>query len=236
MTQDLFIKRPPTARRPLLGLTALVVEDSRFASEAMRLLCLRSGARIRRADSLAHAERHLQVYRPCVLIVDVGLPDGSGLGLIERMANSTPRVDVILGTSGDDNMRDAVLAAGADDFLPKPIASIAAFQDVILSQMPRDRHPPGPRLISNEVVSPDKIAFHDDLSHIAQVLDGDHDPTAIDYATQFLSGVARSAEDAELSGAVDALAARRANGKPLQSQVAQLAALVQTRLADASVI
>lgn len=39
---DAFVvaKPVPTSSRPLLGLTALVVEDSRFACEAMRLLCL----------------------------------------------------------------------------------------------------------------------------------------------------------------------------------------------------
>ena len=109
--ESLVIAQSPTAERPLLGLTVLVVEDSRFASEAMRLLCLRSGARIRRADSLKSAHRHLAVYRPTVVIVDLGLPDGSGAELIAELNDATPRVNVILGVSGDDGARAAASAA-----------------------------------------------------------------------------------------------------------------------------
>ena len=98
---DFMTTRAPTAQRPLLGLTVLVVEDSRFACEAVRMLCLRSGARIRRADTLASARKHLSIYRPTVVIVDLGLPDGSGLALIETLSQAQPRIDVILGTSGD---------------------------------------------------------------------------------------------------------------------------------------
>ncbi len=102
MTDDLsqLLSNHPSPDRPLAGRTVLLVEDSRFASEAIRLLCLRSGARIRRADCLTAARRHLAVYRPSVVIVDMGLPDGSGAELIEELARATPRVPVILGTSG----------------------------------------------------------------------------------------------------------------------------------------
>lgn len=184
---DFMTLRPPTARRPLFGLTVLVVEDSRFACEAVRLLCLRSGARIRRADSLEHAQKHLNVYRPAVLIVDVGLPDGSGLALIESCAKAHPRIDVILGTSGDEDMHGPVMTAGANGFMAKPIASLSTFQSSILMHLPPDRQPTGPRLVSDEIVHPDILAYHDDLSHVANVIETGHGTESVGYVTQFFA-------------------------------------------------
>lgn len=59
---DLSFRSTPS--RPLLGLTILLGEDSRFACEAMRIMALRSGARLRRADCMTSARRHMRLYRP----------------------------------------------------------------------------------------------------------------------------------------------------------------------------
>lgn len=222
----------PTAARPLLGLTILVVEDSRFACEAMRLLCLRSGARIRRADSMRSARRHLQVYQPSVAIVDLGLPDGDGLDLIRDMHEAQSRVTVILGTSGQDDLRQAALDAGADGFLEKPIFAIGPFQEAILAKLPNERQPSGPRRINQDHVEPDRIAYQDDMAHIAEVLDDVADERALGYVAQFLSGVARSAQDDGLEKAANALGAKCRRGENAASEAAQVAGLVQNRLND----
>jgi len=173
----------PTAARPLLGLTVLLVEDSRFASEAMRLLCLRSGARIRRADSLRAAHRHLATYRPSAMIVDMGLPDGSGADLIRELAALQPRMSVILGTSGSDDFEALALAAGADGFLPKPVESLALFQSAVLAALPAAQRPPGPRALPGEIVHPDLLALRDDLVLAAGLLAGTGDDKAPPPAT-----------------------------------------------------
>ena len=222
----------PTAMRPLLGLTVLVVEDSRFACEALRLLCLRSGARIRRADTLRSARRHLQVYRPSVAIIDVGLPDGNGADLIRELCDAGARPDVILGTSGDLDGEVAVLDAGADGFIAKPLVSLGVFQDTILSHLPADRRPNGPRPVPQDLVEPDPIAYRDDMAHVADVLDESSDMRTLDYVAQFLGGVARSAQDNELMMATAALAAKRARGDSAASEAATVAGLVQERLSE----
>lgn len=226
----------PTARRPLLGLTVLVVEDSRYACDALRLLCLRSGARIRRADCLKSARRHLQIYRPSVVIVDMGLPDGSGAELIEELARSVPRVGVLLAISGDSFAEDEAIAAGADGFLTKPMNSLADFQQAILTRLPADRQPTGPRELPDDTVRPDPVAYRDDLCHAADTLSDGKEDEVIDYVAQFLTGIAISAEDVALARAAKAVTKGRATGKMLNADVVRLNQLVQDRLARELVI
>lgn len=228
--------RLPGPSRPLLGLTILVVEDSLYACDAVRLMCLRSGARIRRADCLASARRHLQVYRPSVIIVDLGLPDGSGLDLIADLAGAVPRVGVILGTSGDDFAEGPAIAAGADGFLSKPMTSPAAFQAAILAQLPADRQPLSPRPVQDAVIRPDPMAYKDDMAHVAEVLNDPVEGVVLDYVAQFVSGVARCADDTALAEAAARLARTRAAGGPVGSDAACVAGLVQQRLQDRQAI
>lgn len=224
---DTLARRPaPSRTRPLLGLTVLAVEDSRFASEALRLMCLRSGARIRRADSLRAAARHLQVYRPSVVIVDAGLPDGSGLGLIADLAVARSRIGVVLGMSGDPGLEEAARVAGADGFLAKPVAELGRFQQEILRHLPPGHGPIGPYPLSDERITPDPIAYRDDLLHIHDILGGAPDAPTLAYAAQFLTGVAHAAGDDTLRHAVAGL-----SGHGAEAGLAHVLALIDARLA-----
>lgn len=227
---DMFASRPmPTAARPLLGLTILVVEDSRFTCEALRLLCLKSGARIRRADCLRSARRHLQTYRPAVAIVDMGLPDGTGADLIRELCQTTPAIPAVLGMSGNPELEQEARDAGAPGFLEKPLHSLAAFQEAVLRHLPADFTPPSPRQINDEEIVPDELALRDDLSHAADLMTEDAAPETLTYLGQFLTGVARSADDSTLYDAAQTLT-NSDIGAAQMAQMSRVAALVQNRL------
>lgn len=223
-----FAAAPDTrnARRlqPLQGITILLVEDSRFASEAMRLLCQRSGARLRRAGTLESAARHLSLYRPDVVIVDIGLPDGDGADLIRTLTRDPAAAPAVLGTSGDPECEGAARAAGARAFLPKPPASLAAFQTAILDLLPSpvlqaEAQPTGP-------LRPDTLALQDDLAYAAALLAVTRNATQRRYVAGFLASLAQSSLDGPL-----ALAAEEAAME--DAALPRLAAIVSDRLARA---
>lgn len=217
--------------RPLTGLTVLVVEDSRVASEAVRLICLRSGARIRRADCLGSARRHLATYRPAVALVDMALPDGDGTELIATFHALDPRVPAIIAISGDPSRREEALAAGAQAFLAKPIESVGLFQQTVLRALPASERPLGPRAVPNDFVVPDAAALRDDLLHARMLMEAGPEATsASDYLGGFLAGVARSARDAALEDAAERMLDAARPDKP--EAFARLDRLVRHRLTE----
>lgn len=227
MSDDMHLApaRPgATADRPLSGMSIMVVEDSRFAFEAIRLLGLRSGARVRRADTLAAAHRHLAVYRPTIVIADMGLPDGSGAALIAELARATPRVTALIGMSGDPGTEAAAMAAGADGFLAKPVESLAVFQQVLIANLPESSRPHGLRALPTEVLLPGPAALVEDLAHVADIMRDRANP--VDYVAQFLGAVAHSAHDLALEAAATQLAA--AGGS--RGERARVAGLVARRI------
>lgn len=184
---------------PLQGLTVLAVEDSRYACEALRLMCHRAGARLRRAETLRAARAHLRCYRPDVVIVDLGLPDGRGEALIRDLVLSTARPSLILGTSGNPNGRSSALASGADGFLDKPLESLPRFCASILAHLPGFAG----ALPGNDPITPDPLALHDDLAQAARALNTAQDAAAHRYITSFISGLARHAHDTDLAAAAE---------------------------------
>jgi CheY-like chemotaxis protein len=183
---------------PLRGVTVLAVEDSRFASEALRLMCRHMGARLRRADSLQAAASHLKLYRPDVVIVDLGLPDGRGEALIRDLSGRLPRV-VVLGMSGDAAGRDLALQAGADGFVDKPLDSLGAFGALLLRLLPD--HAGEAAGTKDTALAPDRLALRDDLAHAADLLDHATAETTRAYVARFVQGVAQHAHDAALASA-----------------------------------
>ena len=117
----------PTSRRALQSLMVLPVEDRLITDEAVRLMCITSGARLRRADCMTSARRHLRIYRPDGAIVDMGLPDGNGAELISELAQASPRTQTIIGLSADPSRATAAMEVGADSFIEKPLNSVAGF-------------------------------------------------------------------------------------------------------------
>lgn len=213
---------PPRARDgwmrelPLQGVTILAVEDSRFACEALRLIARRAGARLRRAETMAAARDHLRVYRPDVVLVDMGLPDGRGDALIRDLAQAPRRPAVVMGTSGNPEGRALALAAGADGFLDKPLENMAQLCRVLRPLLPElDIHPPP--IGGGGDCRPDPLALRDDLAFAAHALSGEPGPERQRYVSAFLAGVAAHAHDPTL-----AEAARQSDEGPGLDRLRQL--------------
>lgn len=101
---------------------ALVVDDERDIRELLVLTLNRMGLRVDTAPDCASALRLLAEEKFDFCLTDMRLPDGSGMGIIQHIAQHHPDTPVAMITAFG-NVEDAVeaLKAGAFDFVTKPV-------------------------------------------------------------------------------------------------------------------
>jgi DNA-binding NtrC family response regulator len=100
---------------------ALIVEDDADSAEMMAALIASEGFTAATAQTLRDARRHLAMREPDIVLLDLMLPDGSGMDLFkepETLANT--EVVLITGHASLDTSIQA-LRLGAADYLIKPI-------------------------------------------------------------------------------------------------------------------
>lgn len=99
----------------------LLVEDEPQLSTSIQSYLTDEGNICTTVDNLRSARDKAADYEYDCILVDIGLPDGSGLDVIQQIKQQQPRTGVII-ISAKNSLDDKIsgLDLGADDYLSKP--------------------------------------------------------------------------------------------------------------------
>ena len=99
----------------------MIIEDEPSLREIMSRVLREEGYVVESAATYLEADSKVAGYSYDCILLDVMLPDGNGLKLLEHIRNLGKRENVII-VSARDSLEDKVsgLELGADDYLPKP--------------------------------------------------------------------------------------------------------------------
>lgn len=119
----------------------LIVEDEPSLREIMTRTLCREQYVVEQAADYASAVDKIAAYDYDCILLDIMLPDGSGLKLLEELKRRRQRAGIII-ISARDSLDDRIegLELGADDYLPKPfhLAELSARIRSVLRRHQRD--------------------------------------------------------------------------------------------------
>lgn len=99
----------------------LLVEDNQDLAASVLSFLRSEGHAVDLAPTAADAEDAMAVGDYACIILDLGLPDGSGLDLLRHWRRAANRTPVLIATAYDQiSDRIAGLDCGADDYIVKP--------------------------------------------------------------------------------------------------------------------
>ena len=99
----------------------LIIEDDSSLREIMSRVLKQEDFVVETASTYGEADSKLAAFSYDCILLDIMLPDGSGLQLLEHIKKLGKRENVII-VSARNSLEDRVqgLDLGADDYLPKP--------------------------------------------------------------------------------------------------------------------
>lgn len=98
----------------------LVVEDEPDIRRFVRMALASEGHEVFEAPTQQRGLIEAGSRRPELVIVDLGLPDGDGIGLIRELRTWSAAPVIVLSARSGEADKVAALDAGADDYLVKP--------------------------------------------------------------------------------------------------------------------
>ncbi|SKQ97302.1 two component transcriptional regulator [Mycobacteroides abscessus subsp. massiliense] len=114
---------PPMSRFDGSAIRALVVDDEESLSELISMALRYEGWDIATAADGMTAVTMAREFNPDVVVLDIMLPDMSGLDVLGRLRVMYPGMPVLLLTAKDAvEDRIAGLSAGGDDYVTKPFS------------------------------------------------------------------------------------------------------------------
>ncbi len=99
----------------------LLVEDDALLAKATRIGLEQAQFVVDHVSKCQQVAGFLASYAYAVMLLDLGLPDGDGIGLLQQLRRQRYTLPIIILTARDQVQdRIAGLEAGADDFVIKP--------------------------------------------------------------------------------------------------------------------
>ena len=115
-------------------MTALVIDDEVQIRRLLRLALESRGYTVHEAESGRLGLQEAAFCRPDVVLLDLGLPDMDGLGVLKELRGWSDVPVLVLSVRDREEVKISALECGADDYVTKPfgtgelLARLAAIQ------------------------------------------------------------------------------------------------------------
>lgn len=100
--------------------TILIVEDDKYIIHFLSVSFREENYGFQVAKSVKEAVSLFYANRPDVVILDLGLPDGDGMEVIERIREIADTPVIVVSARQEEDEKIRALDAGADDYVTKP--------------------------------------------------------------------------------------------------------------------